>query len=49
MLILENAEKVKEEEDKMNFQHLYEKDLHKKLKKKLYEKKKRKKSSIDNQ
>ena len=27
--------------------HIYEKDLHKKLKKKLFEKKKRKRSSID--
>ena len=47
MLILENAEKVKQEEEKMNFQHLYEKELYKKLRKKIYERKKRKKSSID--
>lgn len=31
----------------MNFHHLYEKELYKRLRKKIYEKKKRKKNSFD--
>lgn len=45
MLILENALKVKEE-DKSSFIPRYDNDLHKKMKKKLYEKKK-KKNALD--
>ena len=45
MLILENALKVKEE-DKTNFIDRYDNDLHKKMKKKLYEKKKKKNTHV---